>query len=110
MPYSRSKWNQAITHHKRNGLWERTFHYFNLHRGEFLEHYHKRSNVETTFHMIKAKFGPAVRTKTPVAQVNEVLFKILAHNIVVLIHAMYALGIKPIVGAEQPVAPIIGLE
>ena len=64
----------------RDGLWERAFHFFNLHRGEFLEHYHKRSNVETAFHMIKAKFGGAVRTKTPVAQVNEVLFKILCHN------------------------------
>ena len=79
----------------RDGLWERAFHFFNLHRGEFLEHYHKRSNVETAFHMIKAKFGGAVRTKTPVAQVNEVLFKILCHNIVVLIHAMYTLGLNP---------------
>ena len=57
--------SKAIAHHKRDGLWERTFHYFNLHRGEFLEHYHKRSNVETAFHMIKAKFGGAVRTKNP---------------------------------------------
>ena len=102
--------SKAITHHKRDGLWERTFYYFNLHRGEFLEHYHKRSNVETAFHMIKAKFGGAVRTKTPVAQVNEVLFKILCHNIVVLIHAMYALGVNPVFGAECPSAPVIGLE
>ena len=101
--------SKAITHHKRDGLWERTFHYFNLHRGEFLEHYHKRSNVESAFHMIKSKFGGAVRTKTPVAQVNEVLFKILCHNIVVLIHAMYALGLNPTFGAEGYSAPKIGL-
>ncbi len=29
------------------------FHFYSLHRAEFLEHYHKRSNIETTFHMIK---------------------------------------------------------
>ena len=57
--------------------------------------------------MIKAKFGGAVRTKTPVAQVNEVLFKILCHNIVVLIHAMYALGLNPTFGTETPSVPII---
>jgi hypothetical protein len=29
------------------------FHFYNMHREEFLTHYHKRSNVETTFSMIK---------------------------------------------------------
>ena len=32
------------------------YHYFDF-KNEFLEHYHKRSNAETTFHMIKSKFG-----------------------------------------------------
>ena len=72
-----------------DSLWERAFHYFHLNRSEFNQHYHKRSNVETTFHMIKAKFGASVRAKTPVAQVNEALVKILCHNIVVLIHSIY---------------------
>ncbi len=31
--------------------------------------------------MIKAKFGARVRSKTPVAQVNEVLYKVLCHNL-----------------------------
>ena len=79
----------------RNALWERAFHYFNLNRADFLAHYHKRSNVESTFSMIKAKFGGAVRAKTPAAQVNEVLVKILCHNIVVLIQAIYELDITP---------------
>ena len=101
--------SKAITHHKRDGLWERTFHYFNLHRGEFLEHYHKRPNVETAFHMIKAKFGGAVRTKTPVAQVNEVLVKILCHNVTCLIRAMYELGVEPTFGTESSVVPKVAL-
>jgi hypothetical protein len=42
-------------------------------REEFALHYHKRSNVETTFSMIKAKVGPRIRSKTPVARTNEIL-------------------------------------
>ena len=33
--------------------------------------YHKRSNVETTISMIKAKFGDSLRSKTDTAMVNE---------------------------------------
>ena len=46
--------------------------------------------------MKKAKFGGAVRANTPVAQVNEVLAKILYHNIVVLVQSMFELGVMPV--------------
>ena len=49
------------------------WHYYMFQRDTFLQHYHKRYNVETTFSMIKMKFGEVVRAKLPVAQVNEVL-------------------------------------
>jgi hypothetical protein len=39
------------------GLFAKMFHLYNLNRDEFLRHYHKRSKVETTNAMIKAKFG-----------------------------------------------------
>ncbi len=78
------------------GLFAKAFHYFSLCREEFLQHYHKRSNVESTFSMMKAKFGDSVRSKTDVAMKNEVLCKILAHNICCLISAMYELGIQPV--------------
>lgn len=45
--------------------------------------------------MIKAKFRDHVRSKTDVAMQNEVLCKILCHNICCLIQAMYELGIEP---------------
>ena len=48
--------------------------------------------------MIKTKFGGAVRSKTSVAQVNEVLCKILCHNICVLIQSMYELDFTPLLG------------
>ncbi len=76
-------------------IWNKMFYYYNLNRTDFMNHYHKRSNVETTFSMIKAKFGGFVRSKLPVAQTNEVLCKILAHNICCLIQSMYELGIEP---------------
>jgi transposase len=77
------------------GLFEKMWHYFSFRREEFLAHYHKRSNVETTFAMMKAKFGDAIRSKTDTAMKNEALAKVLCHNIVVLIHEMYELGIEP---------------
>lgn len=43
--------------------------------------------------MIKAKFGGFVRSKQPTAQVNEVLCKVLAHNICCLIQSNAELGI-----------------
>jgi hypothetical protein len=36
-----------------------------------------------------------VRAKMPVAQVNEVLCKVLCHNICCLIQSIYELGIEP---------------
>jgi transposase len=91
-----------------DGLWNRMWHYYNFNRNAFLEHYHKRSNVETTFSMIKAKFGTSVRAKTPIAQVNEVLLKILCHNICVLIMSMYELNLQltllPVVTDKEIVA------
>jgi len=84
-------------HHRGNGggMWFKMYHYFHFRKDEFLQHYHKRSNVESTFSMIKRKFGDGLRSKTDVAMVNETLCKILCHNLVVLIHEMHELGITP---------------
>jgi len=84
------------------GLWAKMFHYFNFRRDEFLGHYHKRSNVESTFSMIKAKFRDHVRSKTDIAMRNEALCKILCHNLCVLIQEMYELGIDPLFWSESP--------
>lgn len=50
--------------------------------------------------MIKRKFGDFLRRKTDIAMTNETLCKILAHNIVVLIHEMHELGIDPVFWQE----------
>jgi transposase len=85
------------------GKWAEMYHDFNFRKAEFLQHYHKRSNVESTFSMMKRKFGDSIRSKTDVAMTNEVLCKILCHNLVVLIHEMYELGIDPVFWNQSPV-------
>ena len=74
-------------------VWNRVYHYYALNRDEFMRHYHLRSNVETTFSMIKRKFGDKLRSKTRTAQANEVLCKVLCHNLCCVIQSMYELGI-----------------
>jgi transposase len=86
-------------------IWAKMYHLFMFNRDEWLEHYHQRSNVETTFSMIKGKFGDAVRSKSEIGQINEVLCKVLCHNLVVVIHEMHELGITPIFGSEMAIEP-----
>lgn len=74
--------------------WGRAYHYFMFNREQFLRFYHARSNVETTFHMVKAKFGSRIRSKTPVAQHNEIVAKLICHNLCCLVHAIYELGVE----------------
>jgi hypothetical protein len=73
---------------------ERSAHY-QLNREEFMEYYHKRSNIEATNAAIKRKFGETLKSKNPAAQVNELLAKIVAYNLTVAIHEMYENGIDP---------------
>jgi hypothetical protein len=75
--------------------WNRMYHQFAYNREEFLQRYHKRSNVETTFAMIKAKFGDAVMSKSSQGMANEVLAKVLCHNIVVVGQAIHEFGVEP---------------
>lgn len=76
--------------------WARMYHLFAYQRDTFLAHYHQRSNVETTFSMIKRKFGDSLRSKSDVGQLNEVLCKVICHNLCVLIACIYEIGLdKP---------------
>jgi hypothetical protein len=78
------------------GLFEKMFHFFQFQREEFLAHYHRRSNIESTFSAVKRKFGDSVMSKTDTAMVNEVLCKLLCHNLCCLIQEQTTLGIEPI--------------
>jgi transposase len=73
--------------------WKRMWCVFSLKSEEFRAHYHRRSNVESTMWMIKSKFGAAVRSKLPVAQVNEILAKLVCHNLACIVQAVHEFGI-----------------
>jgi hypothetical protein len=60
---------------------------------EFLSHYYKRENAEATFAAIKKKLGKTLSSKDSVAQVNELLCKVIVHNIQILIQASFERGI-----------------
>jgi transposase len=90
-PYIPFKMN--VTGKRGSELWKKMFHNYSIKREECLAQYHKRSKVETTFSMIKSKFGERLRSKTETAQINEALCKVLCHNLCVVIQSMYELGI-----------------
>src|SRR3989344_728983 len=75
-------------------IWRQMFDFFKYNRAAFDQHYHKRSNVETTFHMLKMKLDKRVRSKNPVGQENEILAKCLTHNLCVLVQEAFELGIN----------------
>ncbi len=100
IPFKTNSVPQSI-HTPKSQLWTRMYHFYALNRAEFLQHYHKRSNIETTFHMIKSKFGQRLRSRTLTAQVNEALCKVLCHNLCVVIQSVHELGIETAFGAES---------
>ena len=73
--------------------WRRMWAHFSLKTDDFLARYHRRSNAEATMWAIKSRFGGAVRSKLPTAQVNEVLCKVLCHNLACIVHAITEFGI-----------------
>jgi transposase len=93
VPYVPFKTNTVVP--KDDSIWAKMYHLYMYNNDTFMEHYHKRSNVESVFSMIKAKFGDAIRSKSDIGQMNEVLCKVLCHNICVLIQSMFELGIQP---------------
>jgi transposase len=95
VPYIPFKSNAVGNPRGKSRLWRNMFHYFQFRQEEFMEHYHKRSNVETTNMAIKTKLGDGLKNKNFVSQTNELLCKLIAYNITVLINAMFELKIEP---------------
>jgi Transposase DDE domain/SWIM zinc finger len=108
VPYIPFKSNSVAQSKRHNGasaeLWRKLFHYFQFQRSDFCRRYNQRSNAETAFSMVKRLFGASLRCKTTQGQRNELLAKFLCHNISVLIHEMYELGVAPIFWNDEPAA------
>ncbi len=77
-----------------NQAWIAMIRAFTNNKHLFLDHYHQRSNVESTFSMMKRKFLPYLRSKSFTGQKNELLCKVVCHNASVLCNAMVSLNVK----------------
>lgn len=74
-------------------LWNKLFHLYHYRVDDFLPHYHRRSNVESTFSAMKRVLGDTLRSKGEDAQRNELLLMCVAHNIRMLAHSIFELGV-----------------
>ena len=70
-------------------IWIRMYNLFKNQKDLFMRKYHKRSNVETVFSMIKMRLGEFLKSKNHEAQKNELLTKFLCHNICCLVQEIY---------------------
>ena len=92
IPYIPFKSN-TIRNSRGSRIWSLMFEYFLENKDRFLLSYHKRSNVETVFHMLKRNFGNSIKTRKDEAQINEILMKCLCHNLNVLVQESFELGL-----------------
>jgi transposase len=106
-PYINFRSNCTATGEFKSSVWKGMLHMYHHRRAEFARHYYKRNNVESTFAMLKAKFGDRLRSKGLRAQINEALCKVLSHNICVLIQSMYELKIDPYSFTDPPPRPSV---
>ncbi len=102
VPYIPFKSNTRIPSDGDGSAWAQMYHFFRYQHKEFNHHYHQRSNVETAVSMMKTKFGDAIRSQNPIAQANEILAKVLCHNIVEVHKASVMLGVDPAMDAKLP--------
>lgn len=100
-PYIPFKTN-SIGMESRSEHWRKMWCLFQLKAEEFQRSYHRRSNVESAIGSIKARCGGLVRSKTAAAQCNEVLAKVLIHNLACVVHAIekYGIGVSFPLGAK----------
>jgi len=73
--------------------WRRMFYYFKLNPEKFMQRYHLRSNVESTFSALKRKFSTKLMLKNEISQANEALAMVLCYNISILVKEAFESGI-----------------
>lgn len=70
-------------------VWRQVYLEFINNHENYMKHYHKRSNVETNFAMLKKRFGDNCTTHSIKNQEVELKIKVLCHNICVLIQETF---------------------
>lgn len=95
VPFIMGKKNVNVPMRGTMSAWGAMLRLWKNHQMYFAEHYHKRSNVESTFGALKRKFGDFCRCKKPESQENEILCKIVCFNTTVLSEALLSYDLKP---------------
>lgn len=78
-----------------DSAWARMYHWFMSDYAGWVSHYHLRNIAESTISTVKRRFGGRLTSHNVVAQCNELLCQVIAHNLIVIIHAMYERGLEP---------------
>jgi transposase len=94
VPFIKPKKNSTL---KARGsmVWTKMMKFFRNNQLVFAEHYHRRSNVESTFSTLKRKWGDYNRNKKPMAQENEIISRIVCHNAAVLAEGLISYNLNP---------------
>ncbi len=87
-PFIAPKKNTNVPRRGPKSSWGKMLLMWKYNKTYFAEHYHRRSNVESTFGAMKRKFGDFCRCKKPESQENEILCKIVCYNAAVLSEAL----------------------
>jgi hypothetical protein len=86
---------EDLTRHNRRGTaWYKMIKTFKTNESFFKRQYSIRSNVESTMAMLKRNYLPYVFSKSDTGQINEVLTKIVCHNIDVITKSMFEYGVE----------------
>lgn len=75
------------------GVWREMYNFFEKNHELFMKKYHLRSNAEAGFHMIKSRFGDLTQIRNETGAKNDILVKVLCHNLCVLCQEIFLLGI-----------------
>lgn len=76
-------------------VWNRKYHEFMARRTEFDDIYHRRSNSESTNSSIKRVLGEQLLSRFSLSRMSELLAKVLAYNIAVVIKQAHLHGFEP---------------
>lgn len=76
-----------------SAIWGEMYKFFQKNNELFMKKYHLRSNAESGFSMIKARFGDLTSMRNPISAMNDILCKVLCHNLCVLCQELLLLNV-----------------
>jgi hypothetical protein len=80
---------------KGSPMYHKMWLFHQYHREEYDIHYGQRAQVESAFGSFKQKLGETLASRKFCAQVNEILAKAIAFNVMILVRQMFETGILP---------------